>query len=456
MINSSPSTEHLANCLSRGLKIRRSAEQKVFRSPSARKIGNIRRRSQENVRLSRNKSWHLGNKGVPMVTTHTETTKPIPDQYIVPASQTAVGRVQPVNPFYPPKPSTRRSQSNAESTAGSLMVSSPTVTPLDNQTHSIQLASYAEPSAKPAIDQQLQNEKWVCADVFFDDSMSQSSFSSPSASSITARRKRARDKKASDTDSDITPTVTPRSSSNNTMSTDSIKTPMLPPRITTVKRANAMNSATRSPYSKQPAPTHKTHLTPILQQDYHPAGGRASIARLRSQNAGMVLAKAKLFDELGTDLRTSRNTKVFARKSDDQNLNPFQAQTLNATGLKRFGIENNPFQTQRKITPRKQNGRNSPTGVQRRQNLRHQNYTPIKKSPLAITTAILSISEQNSTTPNQSPIRPDTTPQIKRPLSIKTPRRLVRTPQNKRKAASPLRATTPFKYRNSPRLHAIK
>lgn len=43
----SPTTDHLARRLSRELKIRRSAEQKIIRSPSARKIGTIRRRSRD-------------------------------------------------------------------------------------------------------------------------------------------------------------------------------------------------------------------------------------------------------------------------------------------------------------------------------------------------------------------------------------------------------------------------
>ena len=40
-------SEQLARQLSRGLRIRRSAEQRVLRSPSARKIGAVRRRSRE-------------------------------------------------------------------------------------------------------------------------------------------------------------------------------------------------------------------------------------------------------------------------------------------------------------------------------------------------------------------------------------------------------------------------
>ncbi|XP_023705411.1 uncharacterized protein LOC111863376 isoform X2 [Cryptotermes secundus] len=64
------SADHLARRLSRELRIRRSLESKVIRSPSARKIGTIRRRSKENAKpvfrlpsekneVARNMSWHL-------------------------------------------------------------------------------------------------------------------------------------------------------------------------------------------------------------------------------------------------------------------------------------------------------------------------------------------------------------------------------------------------------------
>lgn len=64
----SPSTDHIARRLSRELKIRRSSEQKIHRSPSARKIGSLRRRSRErekqNVELRRNRSWHSASSNV--------------------------------------------------------------------------------------------------------------------------------------------------------------------------------------------------------------------------------------------------------------------------------------------------------------------------------------------------------------------------------------------------------
>lgn len=54
--NTCQTTDQLAKRLSRGLKIRRSGENKVIRSPSARKIGTLRRRSKESGRIVRTTS----------------------------------------------------------------------------------------------------------------------------------------------------------------------------------------------------------------------------------------------------------------------------------------------------------------------------------------------------------------------------------------------------------------
>ncbi|XP_072929788.1 uncharacterized protein [Epargyreus clarus] len=54
-----PNSEHLARRLSKELKIRPKEEAKIIRSPSARKIGSIRRRSKENItKIVRHKSWN--------------------------------------------------------------------------------------------------------------------------------------------------------------------------------------------------------------------------------------------------------------------------------------------------------------------------------------------------------------------------------------------------------------
>lgn len=65
----SPTTDHLARRLSKELKIRKSSESRVIRSPSARKIGSLRRRSRELERQNaaaaatvvRQQSWHVSN-----------------------------------------------------------------------------------------------------------------------------------------------------------------------------------------------------------------------------------------------------------------------------------------------------------------------------------------------------------------------------------------------------------
>lgn len=58
-----PNSDHLARRLSKELKIRPNEETKIIRSPSARKIGSIRRRSRENLtKIVRHKSWNFSSQ----------------------------------------------------------------------------------------------------------------------------------------------------------------------------------------------------------------------------------------------------------------------------------------------------------------------------------------------------------------------------------------------------------
>ncbi|XP_015120678.1 uncharacterized protein LOC107043627 [Diachasma alloeum] len=69
-IGSITPADQLARRLGKELKIRKPSEGKVIRSPSARKIGNIRRRSQEKPaskrRVSRSASWHISEQPTPL------------------------------------------------------------------------------------------------------------------------------------------------------------------------------------------------------------------------------------------------------------------------------------------------------------------------------------------------------------------------------------------------------
>ncbi|XP_054012054.1 rho GTPase-activating protein 11A-like isoform X1 [Hylaeus anthracinus] len=63
-IESTATTDYLARKLGKELKIRRSGEHKIIRSPSARKIGSLRRRSQDRImskRVRRTASWHISH-----------------------------------------------------------------------------------------------------------------------------------------------------------------------------------------------------------------------------------------------------------------------------------------------------------------------------------------------------------------------------------------------------------
>jgi hypothetical protein len=64
-------SDQLARQLSRGLRLRKSAEQRVIRSPSARKIGAIRRRSRESPRANLTDSvMHLQQVNTYKLTLH--------------------------------------------------------------------------------------------------------------------------------------------------------------------------------------------------------------------------------------------------------------------------------------------------------------------------------------------------------------------------------------------------
>lgn len=58
-----PNSDQLARRLSKELKIRPDEQAKIIRSPSARKIGTIRRRSKENItKIVRHKSWNVSSQ----------------------------------------------------------------------------------------------------------------------------------------------------------------------------------------------------------------------------------------------------------------------------------------------------------------------------------------------------------------------------------------------------------
>ncbi|KAM7359856.1 uncharacterized protein ACRADG_001872 isoform 2-T2 [Cochliomyia hominivorax] len=233
----SPLTENLTQRFRRNLNIRQSIDKQIILSPSPRKIGTIRQRSNDKKRASRNSSWHISSS----------------EQY-------SLLEVKPKdeidsNIFY------IKRKSHCQ------IINS-------NKIFSIQNSTVKNPL--DIFSNQSLNEEWVSGEEFFNNNLSH-------AGHVT----------------------TPLSSKNYF---DENKTPMLPPKSLPRKISNV-----RTPLNTviKPATTSKVPFvnrivvsTPVIEE----VSGRASIARLRTQNAGMVLAKAKLFDGLENNERQTLQT----------------------------------------------------------------------------------------------------------------------------------------------------
>ncbi|KAJ8723830.1 hypothetical protein PYW07_007810 [Mythimna separata] len=263
-----PSSDHLARRLSKELKIRPSEEAKIIRSPSARKIGSIRRRSKENItKIVRHKSWNVSSQ-----------------------SQSS----QNTDRFYPYVGLTRRQRTS---------------------------------TAKPDLATQKSANEW-------DASTSEHSLNNVSDSSQKYRlRKRASLIPDYNTDKPISRIPARRSLNvtigNNSWENTASETSINNTLNTSAKSNNSMlarcyqNITYRN---RKPSP-------PQSQQKWRSAAaffmdktgelektsqtGRPSVNKLRKQNAGAVLAKAKLF-ESSSDKSSERQEKAvhagFARK----------------------------------------------------------------------------------------------------------------------------------------------
>lgn len=455
MMNTSPLTEQLAKHLSRGLKIRSSTENRVFRSPSARKIGSIRRKSQENVRLSRNKSWHLGsNVASPVITKSTRTTRKSPLQPAVTLNSPNIEKHIQI-----PRANLKRGRPNTFQN-GLRSTQQPTTVKniVDPKLSSCTVTNseLIDELKSQDLNIDLKNEQWVCADTFFagecktpsknEDSSRLSTSKNGTKVSIT-KVKPVR--KRLNMSIEVTPTIqqsqviTPQVE-NKVAASDTMKTPMLPPRLPIVKKT----PAAKTPHALV---SNRSVFTPLWQEEQHEVAGRASIARLRNQNAGMVMAKAKLFD--GLVIEQPHMKKTIQTIKSNSNANSTQDGTpidQNDPGNKSDFAKSIRYRL--KQTSRN-SGTNSPrrnraplNGVNRRQHLRAQRHTPIKKTPINFDKSLVQMSGNSGsriTRNTPSPAIPspltrrmaaiDATPNAKSMnLIIKPPRRII-TPQNKQK-----------------------
>jgi hypothetical protein len=242
--DSDKKTEKLAKRLSRDLKIRSSAENAIVRSPSARKIGSLRRRRSIGTNtLSRTLSWHVGtnSNGVQIDNNNSFTSA--------------------LN-FYPYtnlKHSHRLGSSNEHSK----------IQFNDNFSEFAQSVDKIAPE-KPMRKSTLANnvEVWTPATDFFIDP-------------------KAEDEDVFKTPVRIKKTITMCESEVNHK-----KTPMLPPKIPSSKRNTPMS---------QKKTTHVNESLFLTPSSNDTREARASIIQIRNRNAGMVAQKARLFDGMYSD-----------------------------------------------------------------------------------------------------------------------------------------------------------
>lgn len=327
-------TEQLARRLSRDLKIRPSIEHGVVRSPSARKIGSLRRRRDSATRLSRNQSWHMGQSSPKLSTKQGE---PGTSQFISTASfypKSNLKRAKPVQTVHVPS-------------ARPL----PALPPVSQQPEKIVpekplrvKRESSDPFVTPSKTLSQVQELWTPATDFFNDSSVKAMEVEPSFNQQTD-------------DMFFKTPVRPKrlSSSRSTTKTenDSVKTPMLPPRLTPAKGVSSMSTPMR-PLDFSMMNKSVFH-TPSLNDAS--SQGRESIIILRNRNAGMVAQKAKLFNGLTEQSEVSKPVKI-PRVIVNKKLEHVKNMSLDETPSKKRG--NNHLSRSPRKSPR------SPVGISKR------------------------------------------------------------------------------------------
>lgn len=258
-------TEQLAKRLSRELKIRPAIENPVIRSPSARKIGSLRRRA-----ISRNQSWHLGPSAL---------SKTAKDETL--ENKTLTSSLN----FYP-KPALKRAR-----LVDSLLVNQD-VNPLPAIPQSTEKVIPEKPVRKTVNNTNSLHaaEVWTSATDFFSDSKNV-----PSSIENEAL-------KGMQMDTTFKTPTRPTRKFAAASDIDLNNTPMLPPKMTPARhRQTPMSDMKSTPINKS------LLLTPGETRD---GQARASIIQIRNQNAGMVAKNAKIFEHLSADVHKSADRSI--------------------------------------------------------------------------------------------------------------------------------------------------
>ncbi|XP_011496179.1 PREDICTED: rho GTPase-activating protein gacN-like isoform X2 [Ceratosolen solmsi marchali] len=414
------STDQLAKRLSKELKIRKSTEHKIIRSPSARKIGSLRRRSQEKPirKIHRTISWHAADKldvRNSVLKSDQRLNNYCPKQCNLKRSKPLVKRDSYKNIEQIPKLETRHSAPFcSEATNARLNYLQEQLNTLINHT-----AEHTRDS--------LSNEDFG----FLDDDVFQSIELSPMSSRQNA----------------LNPVAVRRASSfhscefidNSQYFNNKIKEL----RKTNSQQNLTFNYSESIDISRKMSESRKEKTVSWKDADIYfqqeaklltpvPQTGRASVAKLRTQNAGMVLAKAKLFDD------PSKESIDFSRRKSVRV--QMTAPTSEKEGFR---------------TPHGTKKHNNEIIVRRKhdKNRRTPNTSPLLKIEKD-NQLVQSIISNDVYKINENSICK--TPHIKKPLNVKTPRSVKSLSARKsilNSRRTPMKAVLPITpKRQSPRI----
>ncbi|XP_039757952.1 uncharacterized protein LOC120632213 [Pararge aegeria] len=378
-------SEHLARRLSKELKIRPKEEAKIIRSPSARKIGNIRRRSKENLtKIVRHKSWNA------------------------------------MDMFYPYVGLTRRERTS---------------------------------SAKPETDGRHITADW-------DVSVSENSVNVSNSSQKYHQRKRislAPDFGLNKTIGKVQPRRSLNISTNNWNETESENSAnntlnsnekiRKPTQIKCYQNIRSNQVGKESPANQQQKWRNAAAFFMNKTGELEKSGqsGRPSVNKLRRQNAGAVLAKAKLF-ETSSDKSSEANEKTahtgFARKPRVTNHDQLKSQKMSVHPKSRLqAYVNNDVQ-------QKSNGtiKDLTSNVTRYKGPIHHNKEEINIRVNRKVTPVKKVVSPQPTIPLKTPQAPTLKKPLYTPRSLRTPASV----NELRRTNTPMRAVH-ISPRRSPR-----
>ncbi|XP_060805132.1 rho GTPase-activating protein 11A [Amyelois transitella] len=265
-----PNSDHLARRLSKELKIRPNEEAKIIRSPSARKIGSIRRRSKENItKIVRHKSWNASSQS------HNNQTS---------------------DRFYP-YIGLRRRDRTSTAKPDLVTVKPPVVSEWDSSENSLDVSQSSNQKYH------LRKRISLASDFNLDKTIGKLN----PRRSLNVNISNSWENTVSD------------NSMNNTMNSSSKS-------INSSLKSSDVIAAKNSNKFSKPSPQHSQHkwrnaaaffMDKTGELESGSQSGRPSVNKLRKQNAGAVLAKAKLF-ESSSDKSSEVNDRVlhngFARR----------------------------------------------------------------------------------------------------------------------------------------------